>query len=68
MKLLGYYRSDFLEDVMVEGWGKVTESEMMESYLGYDPELGFIKSPEPLDAYDPLKLTVGRDLFSTQDT
>ena len=38
------------------------------SYLGYDPELGFIKSPEPLDAYDSLKLTVGRDLFSTQDT
>jgi len=50
-KLLGYYRSDFLEDVMVEGWGKGDGIGNDGSYLGYDPELGFIKSPEPLDAY-----------------
>jgi len=50
-KLLGYYRSDFLEDVMVEGWGKGDRIRNDGSYLGYDPELGFIKSPEPLDAY-----------------
>ena len=50
-KLLGYYRSDFLEDVMVEGWGKGDGIRNDGSYLGYDPELGFIKSPEPLDAY-----------------
>jgi len=50
-KLLGYYRRDFLEDVMVEGWGKGDGVGNDGSYLGYDPELGFIKSPEPLDAY-----------------
>ena len=50
-KLLGYYRHDFLEDVMVEGWGKGDGIRNDGSYLGYDPELGFIKSPEPLDAY-----------------
>ena len=50
-KLLGYYRSDFLEDVMVEGWGKGDGVGNDGSYLGYDPELGFTKSLEPLDAY-----------------
>jgi len=50
-KLLGYYRHDFLEDVMVEGWGKSDGIRNDGSYLGYDPELGFTKSPEPLDAY-----------------
>ena len=49
--LLGYYKRDFIEDVMVEGWGKGDGVGNDGTYLGYDPELGFLKSPEPLDAY-----------------
>lgn len=50
-ELLGHYRQDFLEDVMVEGWGKGDGDRNDGRYLGYDPEMGFIKSSEPLDAY-----------------
>ena len=50
-RLLGYYRRDFVEDVMIEGWGKGDGVKNDGTYLGYDPELGFIKSTEPLDAY-----------------
>ena len=51
-KLLGYYRRDFIDDVMIEGWGKGDGVGNDGSYLGYDPEIGFTESPNPLDAYD----------------